>query len=293
MNPPRPPRIRYRQIAEPDIPAIVSLLARRFPRRTKSYWMRGFERLIARNPVEGYPRFGYLLENGANPVGALLLIFTTVTIRGVSAVRCNLSSWCVEPEYSGYSSLLIAAALKHKNVTYINISPAAHTLRTIVAQGFRCYSKGQYLALPAFCGGRRPGTARRFDANADYGVGLAKEEHRLLTEHAAYGCIVLTVTDGAEVHPFAFVPRKVGLGALGVPSVHLCYCRDVDAFCEFAGPIGRYLLARGRPLALVDANNALGLPGRFFPGRAAKYFNGPQPPHLGDLAYTEIALFGP
>jgi hypothetical protein len=47
------------------------------------------------------------------------------------------------------------------------------------------------------------------------------------------------------------------------------------------------------PLIIVDSNGALpGVTGKFLEGRMPKYFKGPDRPRLGDLAYTEAALFG-
>ena len=56
---------------------------------------------------------------------------------------------------------------------------------------------------------------------------------------------------------------------------------------------GRFLLLRGRPFVLIDANAPIrGLLGKYFQGRMPKYFKGPDRPRLGDLAYTETAMFG-
>ena len=60
-----------------------------------------------------------------------------------------------------------------------------------------------------------------------------------------------------------------------------------------AGPIGRYLAVRGRPLVIIDSNGPIpGLIGKYVDGKAPKYFKGPDRPHFGDLAYTEAVLFG-
>jgi hypothetical protein len=46
-------------------------------------------------------------------------------------------------------------------------------------------------------------------------------------------------------------------------------------------------------LVIVDANGPIpGLIGLFRRDSMPKYFKGPQPPRLGDLAYTEYALLG-
>ena len=63
-------------------------------------------------------------------------------------LRGNVSSWYVEPDYRFYSSMLIAPALRLKDVTLINVSPAPHTLPTIAAQGFQRYVAGSMAALP-------------------------------------------------------------------------------------------------------------------------------------------------
>jgi hypothetical protein len=46
----------------------------------------------------------------------------------------------------------------------------------------------------------------------------------------------------------------------------LIYCGDIANFVRFAGPIGRYLALRGRPLVIVDANGPIpGLVGVYRP----------------------------
>jgi hypothetical protein len=78
-----------------------------------------------------------------------------------------------------------------------------------------------------------------------------------------------------------------------VPCAQLIYCHSIDDFARFAGPIGRWLALRGRPLVIVDANGPVpGLLGKYFEGVMPKYFKGPSQPRLGDLAYTETAIFG-
>jgi len=140
--------IRCRQIRDEDIVAIADLLARGFPKVPSQHWSRALIKMSERERVSCYPKYGYLLESGAGPVGVILTIFS---IRkrdmGVYTI-CNLSSWYVDPDYRGYASWLISAAVRHKDVTYINISAASHTWRTIEVQGFRRYSDGMILSFP-------------------------------------------------------------------------------------------------------------------------------------------------
>jgi len=98
----------------------------------------------------------------------------------------------------------------------------------------------------------------------------------------------LVCSSGNRRYPFVFMPRrKFGL----VPFAHLVYCRDVADFVRFAGPLGRFLAWRGYPLVVLDSNGPIrGLIGAYF-GTHPKYFKGPDQPRLGDLAYSELAMF--
>jgi hypothetical protein len=93
-----------------------------------------------------------------------------------------------------------------------------------------------------------------------------------------------------RAYPFVFRPRMVkGI----VACTQLVYCHDIESFVRFTRPLGRYLMLRGRPLVIIDANGPIpGLVGKYLDGRMPKYFKGPDQPRIGDLAYTEAAMFG-
>ena len=128
-----------------------------------------------------------------------------------------------------------------------------------------------------------------FDASAPDGA-FDPYEQDLLLQHAAHGCIsVWCVTPDARSHSCFRPAHRQAL----VPCAQLIYCREVGDFVRFAGPIGRYLARRGRPLVVIDSNGPIpGLVGIFRRGSMPKYFKGPQRPRLGDLAYTEYAVLG-
>jgi hypothetical protein len=112
----------------------------------------------------------------------------------------------------------------------------------------------------------------------------------LLLDHADFGCISLWCITAERAYPFVFRPRLVK-GC--IRCAQLIYCRDIDDLVRFARPIGLYLTLRGQPFVITDSNGPIrGLVGKFFPERMPRYFRGPDLPRLGDLAYTETALFG-
>ena len=129
--------IRCREIGTADLDAIADLLTRGFAIRSHEYWMRGLQRQSVRDVPEGYPRFGYMLDYDSKPVGVLLLIYTARDNGAGVSIRCNLSSWYVEPAFRHYAPMLSRMAQRHKHVSYVNISPANWTWPTIEAQGFR------------------------------------------------------------------------------------------------------------------------------------------------------------
>ena len=282
--------IRTRQIGEPDIPAVADLLARGFGKRPRRFWLHVLAALRDHPAPEELPRFGYMMESGGAAVGALLMISSRLRSGDTTTVRCNVSSWVVAPEFRSYASLFAAKALSHKNVTYLNITPAPHTVPIVRAMGYSQYSRGVFVAAPAlqYRSGDEPARIVRVDERPPEGIDPV--EHELLLKHAGYGCFSLWCMAGEQAYPFILRPR-IHKGI--VPSVQLVYCRDIEDFVRFAGPIGRFLALRGRPFVLIDSNGPIpGLRGKYFDDRMPKYFKGPDRPRLGDLAYTEAAMFG-
>ena len=146
------PGLRCRQIDEGDIAALAALLTHGFPKRNCQYWLRAFAQLTKREPPPGLPKYGYLMESEGVPVGAILLICSTMRMGDALVPRCNFSSWYVERKFRAYGSLLVSQALQHRDATYLNISPAPHTWTTIEAQGFSRYCDGFFVAVPMLNG---------------------------------------------------------------------------------------------------------------------------------------------
>jgi hypothetical protein len=276
--------VRRRQIEEADLGAVAGLLARGFRLRPKRYWLRGFAQMSARAVPAGCPRYGLMLESDGRAVGAILTIYSRVPIEGGAAIRCNLSSWYVDPEFRSYAPLL--ASFRHPAVTYVNISPAENTWPTIEAQGFRCIREGWFLSFPALSRGSDPGRILPLS-----GAPQDLPERTLLEEHVALGCVVILIESAGTHHPFVFAPRR--LLHRTIPAMKLAYCRDLADYIRFAGAIGRSLLLRGMPGVVVDADARVQeLTGLQIESTRRYYVRGPHPPRSGDLAYTETVFFG-
>jgi hypothetical protein len=289
------PKLRCREISEADLEAVVELLTRGFVGRSRDYWMQGLRRQAGREVPDGYPRFGYMLDNDGRAVGVLLLLYSSRSDGGDVAIQCNLSSWYVDPAFRGYASLLTKIAQRHKEVTYLNISPATWTWPIIEAQGFVSYCSGLFFSIPALSR-VTPGMIVETISPATRAIeGLSDTEVELLTRHARYGCLSLVCrTPTAGPLPFILLPMRIRRGWIAPPAMQLIYCRDIADYVRCAGAIGRALIRHGKISVLVDANGPVaGLTGIFSKARGRKYFKGPHRPRLADLTDTELVLYGP
>jgi hypothetical protein len=276
------PKIKLRQLNAADEDTVVGLLLRGFDDRDEAYWRRGWARLSLRALPGDYPRFGYGLDVDGTLQGVLLLIFSR---SDAGDARANVSSWYVAPEFRLYANLLLTSALRFKDVTFVNVSPAPHTLDTIAAQGFVTYVRGIFVALAALAPPR-------------WGVEIApvaprlEDDARLLERHAALGCLSFELRHEGRTYPFVFLPRLSHRS--GARFAQLVYCRDARDFVRFAGPLGRLLLRKGFFFVTMDAAGPVeGLVGRLFEQRKVKVYRGPVKPRLCDLSDTELVWFGP
>ncbi len=216
------------------------------------------------------------------------MIFSTIEVNGEPAIRCNVSSWYVEPAYRGYAAILDLRASGYKDVTYFNITPGRNTVPIVEALGYVRYCNGRFLTVPAVLKNDRDLRIRKVTRTTSVDVDLGAFENELLLKHVDYGCISVICTLRDHSYPFVFLPLwKAGI----IPYAYLSYCRQLEDFVRFAGPLGRFLARHGYPLVAVDSNGPVkGLVGRYFDD-SPKYFKGPNQPHLGDIAYSERAMF--
>jgi hypothetical protein len=111
----------------------------------------------------------------------------------------------------------------------------------------------------------------------------------LLAAHAKFGCRSAWCVMAERAHPFVFLPRMF---KRRMPGAQLIYCPEVRDVVRFAKPIGRYLAARGLFLVSSDANSPIPeMNGRYLEGKSRRFFRGRTCPPIGDLAYTQMAMF--
>jgi hypothetical protein len=275
-----------REITDDDLGAVRELLVEGFPIRSDDYWTKGLTNLRSLPHVEGFPRYGYLVDADHAPQGVLL---TITGDRGAYGALTSFSSWYVREGYRQFALLLFRHALELRNTTFLNPSPSDHILPILKAFGFEPYTAGMLMLdlRTAMRGRSSRGAVQRL--GVDDLADLPEPEAQLAEDHLRMGCEVLRLeTDvraGLLIHRRKWIKRS-----LPCSKVILV---DPELMIELAGPVMRAFASRGSLLALcdVDQTSEPGI-GRVFP-RGIRYFKGPFAPPVGDLTYSELAVFGP
>jgi hypothetical protein len=279
-----------RPIERADWQAVIECLQRGFPDRSHQYWENALNRIEDRPVVGDFPRYGFILDHAGDIVGVMLTLYFRHAGAEGESIRCNLSSWTVDPDFRAYAGKLIMAALRHRDVTFLSVTPAPVTRRVVEALRFQRFADGQHAFLPILSHVHARTRVVSVRPETPELNQLPSHERRILLDHAALGCdAMICITDGS-VNPFVFKTRRVLRGL--VPASQVIYCRSHADLSQCAGALGRYLLRKGMIFCLVDARAPVpGLIGRYFAEIGPKYFKGPSLPAPGDLAFTEFALF--
>ena len=284
------PGLRCRQIEDADIDAVAALLARGFPAHDGRFWLGAFAQLTRHEAPPGLPKYGYLLESGGVVVGAILLICSTIPAGDEAATRCNLSSWYVDPAFRTYAPMLVSQALRHKDVTYLNVSPAPHTRPIIEAQGFSRYCDGIFIGVPMLNGLFGGPKAEVFEAKRQPNVPFDLRDREMLVAARGAWLPQPVVRHARARLPFrlppAFGARRHPLRAADLLQRH-------GRFHPFRRPGRTHVGAARSAIRHCRCQRAgTGTARLVQPRQHAEIFQGAAAPRLGDLAYTEHAVMG-
>lgn len=243
--------VRLRRAENADIDSVVDLLCRAFPRGPRRLqWHPLFERPWDDDALED-SCFGYLLEAGDRIVGYIGTIFAVREIGGEEVVSCNLSSWCVEPEYRAMGGGLLLAAMRQRKAVLTAFTPSPAVQVICETLGFTRMS-GYKLLLPALaqsdtllCRGRV------LDRPADLDNILSAKERRIRADHVRFplGHYVVTTNRG-----YAYIVTKRGL-VRGLPTSQVLFCSHPAILGEQLERFKLTVFARERSLALVILPN--------------------------------------
>jgi hypothetical protein len=281
-------RVRCRLINETDLEAVADLLCEGFKGRARQGWLDGLSKMKHREVPEGAPRFGHCLDAGGRLVGVILLIASSRQVDGTQATFTNVASWYVNPDYRAYAQLLVSIALRNKETTFTNVTPAPHTWPIVENQGYTRYCNGLFFAAAAL---KAPAPGVTLEELTDAHQSIP--EFEMLRRHRDLGCNVIVARDGARPSGLVFRPYRIRSGTITLPAMFVIHAPDRPQLVRLAGNLGRHFMWKGAPFLAMDADGTVeGLRGIYTEKRGRKYFKGPHRPALCDLSDTEYAIFG-
>jgi hypothetical protein len=277
-----------RELENRDLPEVAQILANGFPRLSNAYWQNCLRIIKSRDRSPGTPQFGYGIE--ADGLQGVILAFGSLHGPADSPQTIvNLSSWTVRVSHRGPPARrLYRYASSFDNFTFSSLSAVPRTLKALTQLGFRERTVGQILAVGVR---KAPRSAVRIVTTRDAErAGLTPQKSEMLRYHASRGCIAFCIELPNRLAPLIFLPRRV---KQTFPVAQLIYCEQIEDFRDNSLSIYLRLLAQGYPALLVDGSGPIiGLKGKYFPGRAAKYYKGPFPLYAVDHTYSEMIYIG-
>jgi hypothetical protein len=108
------------------------------------------------------PNRGYVLESEGKIVGYFGAIYADRTISGKTVRVCNLTNWCVRPEFRDSSMRLVSAVLEPENTIYTQLSPLPEVQPIFEWLGFTVLDQFKWFSFP---GGNLPTLLNRLKAS--------------------------------------------------------------------------------------------------------------------------------
>lgn len=251
---------RVRPVRRSDIDRLCPFLQHRWPKVGADAWRKLFEYAW----LDDKPNLGFVLTVGDEIVGFQGAVYARRRINGKAGLVCNLTSWCVLPEYRGWSIALVMAALRDRSMSYTCLTPAPLAVQVLKRFGLAPLETRK-IAMPPFLHAHTLRADAQIISDPDRIRDLLDDEQRqIFDDHAPYGCLQLVLSDQA-VSAYFVVKRRA---KRGLPISELLYCSAPDLLTRHLERVKLTVLRRQCTLALVadarffPASRPLGIPFR-------------------------------
>jgi hypothetical protein len=229
-------------ITDADIAAVADFL--RVNYRNRIPWARSG--LAGPWKVEA-PNHGFMLRDGQRVVGTLLALYSQRLVAGRMERFCNLTSWCVLPDYRSRSISLLTALLAQEGYHFTGLTPNEGVQEILAWLRFR-FLDTSAAVVPNLPWPTLPGRTR---ISADPDViqrTLAGTELELYHDHAqalaAHHLVLIRGQDSCYV-----MYREVRCH--NVPAAIVLHVSNPDLFHRAVIPLTRHLLVRHRLVATL------------------------------------------
>jgi hypothetical protein len=193
------------------------------------------------------PNHGFVLRDGQRIVGALVAFYSERLVAGSVERFCNLSTWCVLPDFRSHSIRLLMALLAQDGYHFTALSPNDATVSIYTRLKFRSLDTPAALIpnLPW------PSLPHRTRISADPDIiasALAGAELELYRDHeqaaAARHLVLIRGRDSCYV---MFREQR----CKHVPCALILHVGNPELFRRAISPLTRHLLVRHRLLATL------------------------------------------
>lgn len=186
------------------------------------------------------PNHGFMLKDGQRIVGAQLVYYAERLVNGKPERFCNLSSWCVLPDYRFHSIPLLMAVLAQDGYHFTCLSPSRSVAAIIDRLKFRSLDTSAAL-IPNLPWPSRP-SGTRISADPDViGSTLTGTELELYHDHAdALAAHHLLLIRG---HDHCYVMYRE-MRFKGLPFAVILHVSDPGLFQRALRPLSRHLLVQ-------------------------------------------------
>ena len=199
------------------------------------------------------PTRGYMLVDKEEIVGVYLAFHSQRLIAGTIERFCNLSAFCVQPEYRAQGMLLLRTIVRREGLHLTDFSPSGNVIALNKRLGFKCLDTSTALLL------NFPALSQRVRIITDRGrirEMLSYRERKIFDDHQnASAAIHLLATDGADYcYVIARRDRRKRLRIFA----SILFVSDQAAFARFASQICASLLRYHRALATLAELRVVG-----------------------------------
>ncbi len=213
------------------------------------------------------PDLGFVLTDGDEIVGFLGTVYAERHNASQTGLICNLTSWYVRPEYRGWGTALLAAAIHARALTYTTFTPGPLSRQVLKGMQFTKLDRSRIFMPPLLHADtlRGPRPLLSFDPDTVRGL-LDAAQRKIFDDHAPYDCLQLVLSAGSERAYMVVKRRFVSLRRLHrrVPAAARLPYSEV-LYCSQPGLLGRHIervkfavLRRQKTLALVADERLFG-----------------------------------
>lgn len=235
------------------------------------------------------PNRGFLLEASAGIVGYIGAIYADRLIQGRTVRFCNLTNWCVLPEFRKYSTSVLTPLLQSNEIVVTNFSPIPEVEPIFEWMGFTVLDEFKWFSVPGI---NFPSLVNRFHSRLIVEKEAIKErlsgpELQAFQDHQGIGCLHTVVV--AKNQQLYVVSRKRRRRGLTFSEILYASCRHM--LHRHLERLKLSILRRDRTFVLACDERIYGKP----PRGALKYrrvslVKSSLPEVTMDNLYSEIAL---